>query len=72
MGRIGSLTGPRSTRVPRARRNAVEPIRARLLPAFREMRVQETFTFFDLAKMLGFKRITISNGRNFAHRVILE
>ena len=45
---------------------------ARLLPAFREMRVQETFTFFDLAKMLGFKRITITNGRDFAHRVILE
>ncbi len=45
---------------------------ARLLPAFREMRVQETFTFFDLAKMLGFKRITITNGRNFAHRVTLE
>ncbi len=45
---------------------------ARLLPAFREMRVQETFTFFDLAKMLGFKRITITNGRDFAHRVMLE
>ncbi len=45
---------------------------ARLLPAFREMGVQDFFTFFDLAKLLGFKQITISNGRDFAHQVIIE
>ncbi len=45
---------------------------ARQLPAFAEMGVQDTFTFFDLAKMLGFKKITISNGRDFAHRVVIE
>ena len=45
---------------------------ARLLPIFAEMGVQDTFTFFDLAKMLGFKRITVSNGRDFAHQVIIE
>ncbi|MEM7171770.1 MAG: molybdopterin-guanine dinucleotide biosynthesis protein A [Pseudomonadota bacterium] len=45
---------------------------ARLLPIFNELGVQEYFTFFDLCKMLGFKKITISNGRDFTHQVILE
>jgi hypothetical protein len=45
---------------------------ARQLPAFAEMGVQDFFTFFDLAKMLGFKQITISNGRDFAHQVKIK
>ena len=45
---------------------------ARQLPAFADMGVQEIFTFFDLAKLLGFERITISNGRDFAHQVLIE
>ncbi|MFQ5775726.1 MAG: molybdopterin-guanine dinucleotide biosynthesis protein A [Kiloniellaceae bacterium] len=45
---------------------------ARVLPAFAEMGVQDYFTFFDLAKMLGFEQITISNGRDFAHQVIIK
>ena len=45
---------------------------ARQLPAFAQMGVQDTFTFFDLAKMLGFKQITISDGRDFAHQVLIE
>ena len=45
---------------------------ARQLPAFAEMGVQDFFTFFDLVKMLGFKQITISNGRDFAHQIKIE
>ncbi len=45
---------------------------ARVLPAFQEMGVQDQFTFFDLAKMLGFEQITITNGREFAHQVIIK
>jgi len=45
---------------------------ARSLPAFAEMGVQDYFTFFDLAKLLGFKQITISNGRDFAHQVLIR
>ncbi len=45
---------------------------ARLLPAFQDMGVQEWFTFLDLAHMLGFKQITISDGRDFAHQLIIE
>jgi len=45
---------------------------ARLLPIFQEMGVQDYFTFFDLAKLLGFEEITISNGRDFTHQVLLK
>jgi hypothetical protein len=45
---------------------------ARLLPLFSELGVEDYFTFFDLAKMLGFDQITISNGREFAHQVFIR
>ena len=45
---------------------------ARLLPAFQDLDVQAYLPFFDLAKMLGFERITITDGRDFAYQVILE
>ena len=45
---------------------------ARLLPVFSQLGVEDYFTFFDLAKMLGFEQITISNGREFAHQVIIQ
>ncbi len=50
---------------------------ARMLPAFQNIGapsdgVQTNLTFFDLAKMLGFEKITITNGRDFAYQVILE
>lgn len=45
---------------------------ARVMPIMRDLGVQEWFTFFDLAKMMGFTQITISDGRDFAHQVTLE
>ena len=45
---------------------------ARLLPVFSELGVEDYFTFFDLAKMLGFEQITISNGRDFAHQILIR
>jgi hypothetical protein len=45
---------------------------ARLLPVFSELGVEDYFTFFDLAKMLGFEQITISNGREFAHQIFIK
>ena len=45
---------------------------ARTLPIFEEMGVQEDFTFFDLARMLGFKQITWSNGVDQAYQWKLE
>ncbi|MEX0759926.1 MAG: molybdopterin-guanine dinucleotide biosynthesis protein A [Tistlia sp.] len=45
---------------------------ARQLPVFQEHGLQDWFTFFDLAKMLGFEQITISDGKGYAHRVNIE
>ena len=45
---------------------------ARLMPVFRESGAETVLTFFDLAGMLGFTQITVTNGRDFAHRIHLE
>lgn len=45
---------------------------ARLLPVFAQLGVEDYYTFFDLAKMLGFEQITISNGRDFAHQITIQ
>ena len=45
---------------------------ARTTPIFQEYQVEEIFTFLDLCKMLGFERVTISDGRVFAHRILIE
>ena len=45
---------------------------ARLLPILREFGVEDRFTFLDLAKMLGFARVTVSDGRDFAHQITVE
>lgn len=45
---------------------------SRVLPIFKEFGVQDWFTFLDLAKMMGFRQITISDGRAFAHQIIIQ
>ena len=46
--------------------------RVRASPLFAELGVQTLFTFYDLAKLIGFKQITISDGREWAHRVWIK
>ncbi len=46
--------------------------RARASPLFRELGVENLFTFFDLGKLLGFEHVTISDGKRWAHRVRLK
>lgn len=45
---------------------------ARGSPLFRESAVEDLFTFLDLARMLGFDELTISDGESFAHRIELR
>ena len=45
---------------------------ARASEFFAELGVETDFTFFDLARMLGFSRLTISDGKHFTHRVEIE
>ena len=42
---------------------------ARVTPIFRNNRVEDIFTFFDLLKLQGFDRLTVSDGRTFSHQV---
>jgi hypothetical protein len=44
----------------------------RLGPLFQGTPIDDTATFFDLAKLLGFEHITVSDGDAFAHRVVLK
>jgi hypothetical protein len=45
---------------------------ARKSPVLRKVRLENVLTFLDLAKMLGFKQITISDGDKFSHQVFLK
>ena len=45
---------------------------ARATPIFTELQAESTFTFFDMAVLLGFKQITMSDGQSFAHQVTFE
>ena len=45
---------------------------ARLTPIFRDAKVDELSTFFDLCKMLGFTSVIWSDGRDTAHEVRIE
>lgn len=44
----------------------------RLGPLFQGTPIDDTATFFDLAKLLGFEHITVSDGAEFSHRIVLK
>lgn len=43
--------------------------RARSTAIFREFQVEDLFTFLDLLKLLGFERVTVTDGDRFAHQI---
>ncbi len=45
---------------------------ARTTEFFQEYGVEDLFTFYDLLKLLGFEQLTITDGENWAHQVIIE
>ena len=45
---------------------------ARGTELFRNLEVEDYFTFFDLCRLLGFQQITVSDGENYAHQIALE
>jgi hypothetical protein len=46
--------------------------KARATELFRNLAVDDIFTFFDLLHMLGFERLTVSDGETYAHQVDLD
>ncbi|WP_119166446.1 molybdopterin-guanine dinucleotide biosynthesis protein A [Algihabitans albus] len=70
---IASLDDDRMNTLYRARAVlAMMTAVARTMPIFVENGVEDSFTFFDLAKLLGFEQITVTDGRDFAHQVTLD
>ena len=51
---------------------AILTARARVTPLFQDLRVEDRFTFLDLAKMLGFKLVTLTDGEGFAHQIFIQ
>ncbi len=45
---------------------------ARSTPFFQKNAQAEETTFFDLLKLLGFKQVTITDGKEFCHQVIID
>ena len=46
--------------------------RARGTALLRNMGVDDVFTFLDVAKLLGFRQVTVSDGASWAHQIELE
>jgi hypothetical protein len=44
---------------------------ARTTPLLKDANLEDVLTFYDLAHLLGFKEIVVSDGRAFAHRINL-
>jgi len=51
---------------------AVMTASARTSDLFRSYNVQDIFTFFDLLKLLGFRKLTLTDGKDLAHVVYLK
>lgn len=45
---------------------------ARLSPFFRENAIADQATFLDLLKLLGYEQLTVTDGRSFAHQVLIR
>lgn len=42
---------------------------ARVSPMFKDAHMEDFYTFLDLLKMLGFKKVTVTDGKSFSHRI---
>lgn len=45
---------------------------ARTAPVLKDADLENTMTFYDLVKLLGFKEITVSDGRKLTHRITIN
>ncbi len=45
---------------------------ARSTEVFIENRVEDSYTFLDLLKLLGYRQLTISDGHSYAHQITIE
>lgn len=45
---------------------------ARVSPMFKDAHMEDFYTFLDLLKMMGFKKVTVTDGKSFSHRINVE
>ena len=45
---------------------------ARVSPVLKDADLEDTMNFYDLVKLLGFKEITVSDGRKMSHRITIN
>jgi hypothetical protein len=45
---------------------------ARGSPLFAQLGVEDYFVFYDLCRLMGFDQITVSDGAEFSHQILLE
>jgi hypothetical protein len=45
---------------------------ARVSPMFKDAHMEDFYTFLDLLKMMGFKQVTVTDGKSFAHQIKVE
>lgn len=45
---------------------------ARSTEVFIQNRVEDTYTFLDLLKLLGYRQLTVSDGLSYAHQITIE
>jgi hypothetical protein len=69
---VGLRDGPMDTLYRARAVLAMLTASARTSDLFREYHVQDIFTFLDLLKLLGFERLTVSDGKDWAHVIFIE
>ena len=45
---------------------------ARSTEVFIDNRVEDSYTFLDLLKLLGYEQLTVSDGHSYAHQILIE
>ena len=69
---VGLRDGPMDTLYRARGVLAMLTASARTSELFRQYHVQDIFTFLDLLKLLGFERLTVSDGKEWAHVIYIE
>lgn len=69
---IGLQDGPMDTLFRARAMLALLTATARTTPVFQDIDPEGRYTFLDLLKLLGFEHITLSDGRDWAHRILIR
>lgn len=69
---LGLQDGPMDTLFRARAMLALLTATARTTPVFQDIDPEGRYTFLDLLKLLGFAHITVSDGRDWSHRILIR